>query len=203
MAKALKEQKSLPDANSAEAVKVAFTEGFKQGSDLQTQPLHSSAIETETVCQSPIRSSEGYGLNAVHLLRPMTDIAITPSAVNYAMTVQQAVNLPVFSTNNGVIDCNKTFLPMGSFYTGKRYKRETNLKFSEGSVELYEDFTSQFNIHHIMFGWDTHRAEIELYMSLESKATLKVEEVVMNANGTSNVTEMWDALGLAFLPIDH
>ncbi len=54
-----------------------------------------------------------------------------------------------------------------------------------------------------MLGWDTHRVGIELYMSLEGKAALKVKEVVMNANGMSNVTEMWDALDRAFLPIDH
>ncbi len=40
-------------------------------------------------------------------------------------------------------------------------------------------------------------------MSLEGKAALKVEEVVMNANGTSNLTEMWNAHDHAFLPIDH
>ncbi len=40
-------------------------------------------------------------------------------------------------------------------------------------------------------------------MSLEGKAALKVEEVVMNAKGTSNLARMWDALDSAFLPIDH
>ncbi len=54
-----------------------------------------------------------------------------------------------------------------------------------------------------MLGWDTNRAGIELYMSLEGKAALKVEEIIMNAQGTSNVAEMWNALDRAFLPIDH
>ncbi len=54
-----------------------------------------------------------------------------------------------------------------------------------------------------MLDWDTKRAGIELYMSLESKAALKVEEVVLNANDTSNNTEMWRVLNRAFLPIDH
>ncbi len=40
-------------------------------------------------------------------------------------------------------------------------------------------------------------------MSLEGKAALKVEEVIMNANGMSNITEMWKALDCAFLPINH
>ncbi len=40
-------------------------------------------------------------------------------------------------------------------------------------------------------------------MSLEGKAALKAEEVVQNADGTSNINEMWDALDHAFLPIDH
>ncbi len=92
---------------------------------------------------------------------------------------------------------------MGSFITGKRYKRETNLKFSEGSVEQYKSFRSQFNIHRKMLGWDTNRARNELFMNLEGKAALKVEEVVMNANDISKVAEMWDALDCAFLPIDH
>ncbi len=40
-------------------------------------------------------------------------------------------------------------------------------------------------------------------MSVEDKAALKVEEVVMNANGMSKVSKMWDTLYRAFLPIDH
>ncbi len=40
-------------------------------------------------------------------------------------------------------------------------------------------------------------------MSLQGKAALKVEEVVMNANGTSNITEMWNALDCAFVLINH
>ncbi len=79
---------------------------------------------------------------------------------------------------------------MASFTTGKRYNRETNLKFSEGTVEQYESFRSQFNIHHKMLGWDINRGGIELYMTLKGKAALKVEEVFINASGTSNVTEM-------------
>ncbi len=54
-----------------------------------------------------------------------------------------------------------------------------------------------------MLDWETKRAGIEFYMSLEVKAALKVEEVVMNANGTSNLTEMWNALNRDFLPMDH
>ncbi len=153
-------------------------------------------MECETVRpdQNPIMTSREYGLNAVHLLRPATGNAMGPLMVNNAIPLQQAANLPVFSTNNGVTDGNKTFHMMGSFITGKRYKRETNLKLSEGSVELCESFRSQFNIHHKMLGWNTNRAGIELYMSLEGKAALKVEE---------EVTEMWDALDSDFLSIDH
>ncbi len=54
-----------------------------------------------------------------------------------------------------------------------------------------------------MLGWDTHNIGVELYMSLEDKAALKVKEVIMNANGMSNVTKMWDTVDRAFLPIDH
>ncbi len=40
-------------------------------------------------------------------------------------------------------------------------------------------------------------------MSLEGKAALKVEEVIMNAKGMSDLAGMWDALDRAFLTIDH
>ncbi len=45
MSKALEDQKNLADATCAEAVKVAFTEGIKHGSERQTQPIHSSPME--------------------------------------------------------------------------------------------------------------------------------------------------------------
>ncbi len=54
-----------------------------------------------------------------------------------------------------------------------------------------------------MLGWEINRVAIELYMSLEGKAALKVEEVVMNAQCTSNVEKLWNALDRAFLRIDH
>ncbi len=207
MTKALEDQKNLADATSAQAVKVAITKGIKHGSELQTQPLHSTTIEPETVRhiveQSPIMPFEENGLNAVHKLRPGICNAIGPSVVNLATPVQSAAKLPVFSTNTGVIDGNKTFQTVNIFTTEKRYKRETILKFSEGSVDTYESFGSQFNIHHKMLGWDTPRAGIELYMGLAGKAALKVEEFIMNAESTSNIIEMWDALDHAFLPIDH
>ncbi len=203
MAKVLEDQKNLVDATSAEAIKAAFTKGVKYRSEMQTQTIHSSPMDTETIHQNPIAPNDEYVLNAIHQLRPMTSVAMAPSMVNYAMPVQQAANIPAFSTNNGDSDGNKTLSTMSSFSTRKRYKRETNLKFSDGSVEVYESFRSQFNIHHKMLGWDTPRAGVELYMSLEGKAALKVEEVVMSANGISNVTKMWDALDRAILPIDY
>ncbi len=62
MSKALEDQQNLADVTSAEAVKVSFMKGVKHRSDMQTHPLHSSSMETETVCQSPITPSEEYGL---------------------------------------------------------------------------------------------------------------------------------------------
>ncbi len=55
----------------------------------------------------------------------------------------------------------------------------------------------------MMLGWDDYRTAVEFYMSLEGKAALKVEEVVINADSTGNVSDMWEALDHAFLPIDH
>ncbi len=142
-------------------------------------------------------------LQNIHQLRPETSVMMAPFRVSHTTSAQMAVNIPVSSTQYGAIDDNETFQSVASFTTGKRYKRETNLKFSEGTVEQYESFRSQNNIHHKMLGWNTNRAGIELYMILEGKPALKVEEVVINARGMSNVTEMWDALDRAFLPIDH
>ncbi len=153
MAKAHEDQKNWADATSAEANQAAFTKGAKHGSEIQDQPVHSSPMEVETVRQNPIAPSSEHGLNAIHQLRPATSIAMA---------------------NIGVVDSNKTLQTMSSSNTGKRYKRETNLKFSDGSVKSYESLRSQFNIHHKMLGWDTRRAGVELYVSLEVKAALKV-----------------------------
>ncbi len=65
VANALEEQKRLSDATSKEAAKSAFSEGMKNGSELQVNPLYSSAIEQEVVHypvnQSPIGPHEVNG----------------------------------------------------------------------------------------------------------------------------------------------
>ncbi len=88
------------------------------------------------------------------------------------------------------MDGNKTCQTVANSNTGKRYKRKTDLKFSEGSLEEYESFKSQFIVHHKMLDWDTNRAGIELYVSLQGKAALNVEEVAMNAKSTSDLSGM-------------
>ncbi len=85
----------------------------------------------------PIAPSNEHRLNAFHQLRLATNIAMAPSTVNFAIPVQQAANIPVFSTNNGVLDGNKTLQTMSSSNTGQRYKREITLKSSDGSVKSY------------------------------------------------------------------
>ncbi len=205
MAKALEDQRILADENTTQLAKVAFTEGVKQASEELNKPKHSSSIAMASDCFNRVHAMTN-GLNElqhIHQLGSETSVMVAPFTVNHTAPAQMAMNIPVSSIQHGVIDCNKTFQSTASFTTGKRYKRETNLKFSEGTVEQYESFRSQFNIHHKMLGWDTDRAGIELYMSLEGKAALKVEEVVINTSGMSNVTEMWNALDRAFLPIDH
>ncbi len=127
------------------------------------------------------------GLHSVHLLRPGISNVMGPSTMNNVVPIQSAVKLPYHSTNNRELEGSKTLQMMSCFNTGKRFKRDTNLKFSEGSLDTCESFRSQFNIHHKMLGWDTQRAGIELYMNLEGKAALKVKEVVQNS-------EMWDAM---------
>ncbi len=202
MTKALEEQKVLAEENAMQMVKGAFTEGVKQGSEGLNKPNYSSykGMEIDSLSQTSVTSN---GLQQIHQLRPETSDATVPFMTNHVAPAQMAVNIPTTSIQHGATDGNKTFQSVASFNTGKRYKRETNLKFSERNVEKYKSFRSQFNIHHKMFSWDTARAGIKLYMSLEGKAALKVEEVIMNTKGTSNLTEMWNALDRAFLPIDH
>ncbi len=156
----------MADATSAEAVKVAYTEGIQKGSETQTHPLYSFTMEHEVVHypveQSPIIPSTESGLHPVHLLRPGINNIMGPSTVNNVVPIQLAAKLPYHSANNGRLEGNKTLQMTSCFNTGKRFKRDTNLKFSEGSVDTYESFKSQFNIHHKMLGWDTKRAGIEL-----------------------------------------
>ncbi len=205
MAKALEDQRVLENENTMQVAKVAFTEGVKQASEGLNKPNHSSSIgmASDSLNQVPVMTIGLNELQHIHQLRPETSVTMAPFTVSYTAPASMAANTPVSSTQHGVIDSNKTFQSVASFTTGKRYKRETNLKFSEDTVEQYESFRSQFNIHHNMLGWDTNRAGIELYKSLEGKAALKVEEVIINTSSTSNVAKMWDALGRAFLPIDH
>ncbi len=159
---ALEEQKKLADVNIADAIKLAFSDGIKKGSVLG-----------HLLDQTPIDLHQPTELQTGHLLSPsQTGNTGRPSSV-INVPVQSVSKLPVNAINSG-LDGNKTLDMMSSFNTGKRYKRETTLKFSEGFVETYESFRSQFNIHRKMLGWDDHRTAVELYMSLEGKATLKV-----------------------------
>ncbi len=142
-------------------------------------------------------------LKGVNSLSPkQIDYIAKPTVANNVQLVQSVSKLPVPTINAGS-DSNKTLQLMSAMWAGKRYKRETNLKFSEGSVESYESFRSQWNIHHRMLGCDDNRTGVELYMSLKSKAVLKVEKVVENTDGTWGVTKMWDALDHAFLQNNH
>ncbi len=139
--------------------------------------------------QTPIGLHQPTELQTDHLLNPSRNgNTVRPSSV-INVPSQSVSKLPDNDINSG-LDGNKTLHMMCSLNTGKRFKRETTLKFSEGSVETYERFRSQFNIHQKMLGWDYHRTAVELYMVLEGKAAMKVEEVVENADSTWNVTDM-------------
>ncbi len=133
---------------------VAFTEGVKQASEELNRPKHSSSIVTASdgFNQVPATTIGLNELQHIHQLGPETSVMTAPFTVNYTAPAQMAANIPVSSTQHGVIDGKKTFQSTASFTTGKRYKRETYLKFSEGTVEQYGSFRSQFNIHHKMMG---------------------------------------------------
>ncbi len=182
---ALEEQKPFADVNITEAIKSAFSDGTKKGSELG-----------HYLDQTPLGLHQPSALQAVHLLSPSwTGNTGRPSSV-INVPDQSVSKLPVNAINSG-IDGNKTVHMTSNLNTGKRYKRETTLKFTEGSVETYESFRGQFNIHRKMLGWDNYRTAVELYMSLEGTAALKVE-VVENADSTGNVSDMWEALDHAF-----
>ncbi len=167
MTKALEEKKLLADETSMQVAKVAFTEGVKPGSQRLTQPNHSSPMETESDCLShnAVTTNGDFGLQYIHQLRPETSEMMAPFTANHTAPAQQAAKLPVYCTQYGAMDGYKTFQSAASFNTGKIYKRETNLKFSERTVEQYESFRSQFNIHHKMLPWETNRDGIEFYIS--------------------------------------
>ncbi len=177
MVKALEDQRILEDENIIQVAKVAFTKGVKQASEELNKPKHSSSIAmaSDSFNRVPAMIIGLNELQHIHQLGSQTGIMAAPFTVNHTSPAQMVANIPVSSAQHGVIDGNKTFQSTASFTTEKRYKREINLKFSEGTVEQYASFRSQFNIHHKMLGWDSNRAGIELYMSLEGKAALKVE----------------------------
>ncbi len=188
MTKALEDQKVLADETSTKIAKVAFTERIKEGSKRQVHPHHSSSVDMESAyhSQSSVVTDSDFVLQHIHQLRPETDAAMAPFMVNHATPAHMAANIPPYSTQHGGTDSNKTIPSAAGIDTRKMYKRESNLKYSEGTVDQYASFRSQFNIHHKRLDLDTKRAGIELYMSLEGKAALKVEEVIMNVNGTSS-----------------
>ncbi len=204
VAQALEQQIAIDNQTSAESVKLAYTEGQKHCSTKQSNPLQSTSLEIENVGYgvSVTATSEGI-LQQTPQQRPVSCLKMAPATVSHAAHEQLAANISDPSTRHGAMDGNKTFPSWASDNTGRRYKRETNLKFSEGTVGQYESFRSQFIIHPKMLRWSNDRAGIELYMSSEGKAVLKVEEIVMNVKGMSDLTGMWDALDRVFLPIDH
>ncbi len=147
---AFEEQKKLADVNITETIKCAFSDGIKKGSELG-----------QYLDQTPLGLQQPIELKADHLLSPSWTVNTMRSSpvinVNQAQSVSK---LPVFDINSG-LDGNKTLHTTRS--TGKRYKRETTLKFSEGSVETCEKFRSQFNIHRMILGWDDNRTAVELF----------------------------------------
>ncbi len=194
VAQALEKQIAIDNQTSAKAVKLAYAEGLKHGSDKQSYPLQSPTLETENVgYRNSVTATGDSILQQTPQQRPVMCLVMASVMVNHTAHEQLAANIPDTSTQYEMMDGNNTFASMACENTGRRFKRETNQKFSEGTVEQYESFRSQFIIHHKMLCWSNDRAGIELYMNLEGKAALKVEEVIMNAKGTSNLAGMWDA----------
>ncbi len=148
---ALEEQKKLVGATTAGTIKCAFSDGTKKGSELGHH-----------LDQTPIGFHQPTELKAGHLLIPSrTGNTMRSSLVINVNPAQSVSKLPVVDINSG-LDSIKTLHMTSSLNTGKRYKRETTLKFSEGSVETYESFRSQFDIHRKMLGWDDYRTTVEL-----------------------------------------
>ncbi len=66
---------------------------FKHRCERQTQPIHSSPMELETVChvQNPTMTSSEYGLNAVHLHINEMGNTMGTLTVNNAITIQHTL----------------------------------------------------------------------------------------------------------------
>ncbi len=104
---------------------VAFTKSVKQGSQRLTQPNHSSPMETDSDCliHNSVTTNGDFGLQQIHQLRPETIGMMAPFTVNHTAPAQQAATLPVYSTQYGAMDGNKTFQSVASF---KYWKEERN-----------------------------------------------------------------------------
>ncbi len=100
-------------------LKSFFSEGVKQGSLRQTQPNHSSPMETESdrLSYSSVKTKGDFVLEQIHQLRPETSVSMAPFMVNHATPAQQAAKLPVYSNQYGAMDGNKTFQTVASFNT--------------------------------------------------------------------------------------
>ncbi len=83
-------------------------------------------------------------LNEVHSLslKGIDYITKQPLVTRNAQSVHMALKLPV-STTYSETNSNQTQQSVSDIWSSKRYKRETNLKFSEGSVEVYKSIKSQ------------------------------------------------------------
>ncbi len=133
---ALEQQFAINNQTSAEAVKFAYKEGLKHGSTKQADPRQSLSLEMEKVDYGNSVTATGESiLQQTPLQRHVSCSTTAPITESHAEHEQLAANIPDPSTPHGEMDGNKTFPSWASDNTEKRYKRETNLKFSEGSVE--------------------------------------------------------------------
>ncbi len=91
--------------------------------------------ESASLTQSTVMTNGDFGLQQIHQLRPETSAAMSPFTVNHDAPAQMAANIPpAYSNNYGAMDGSKTLPTAVIFDTRKRYKRETNLKFTEGTL---------------------------------------------------------------------
>ncbi len=139
---ALTKQLIKCNENSTESAKLAYVEGFKDCSGRQPIQSHSSSMETESIRfkQKPVIIDDERELQYVHQLRPDQRATTDPTMVNYIALGHVASNVPTSSIYSRVMGGNQPIQPMSSLGTGSRYKRDTTLKFSEGTVDQYESF---------------------------------------------------------------
>ncbi len=167
----LEEQKKQSEAGSKETIKSLYSEGMKKGFEIQRKPLLSSTIWRKHVMGNYLVNHSTIGTREPMRNAPNSVHSLSSKGINY-ITKQ-----PLVASNAQPI---QTVLKLPVPITcGETHGNQTQ----QSGSGIWSEKRNQSQILYIY-----------IYMNIEDKAALKVEEVVESADGTWDVTKMWDAL---------